>query len=102
LKVIILLYYPNIYLKGQRLYIVCTNKEIAYLGQGADNMFDITKEEFWEVKDEEVPKVKEQKRSIKEYILSHKLLSIGLLVFGICAFANIVLIYSFFKMIQNI
>jgi Trk-type K+ transport system membrane component len=63
-------------------------------------MIDITKDEFWDVRSEEIVKEKAKKNKIIETILKHKLLSLSLILFLICVIANIVLIYNFLKIIK--
>jgi len=63
-------------------------------------MIDITKDEFWDVPKEEIVKKEWKRGPIKNFLLRHKILSIGLIIFMVCIMANIVLIYGFFRMIK--
>ena len=65
-------------------------------------MIDITKDEFWAEETLDAVTQKEEKSSIGKTILKHKMLSIGLILFGVCIAANVVLICSFSKMIKLI
>jgi len=59
-------------------------------------MVDITKDEFWE---EDYQK---KDTYIRETIRKNKFLSVSFLILGICVLANIILIYSFFKILTNL
>ena len=61
-------------------------------------MMDITRDEIWEVNYKE----KEKENFIKETVKKNKFLSISMLIFGICTIANMVLMYSFFKIILTV
>lgn len=64
-------------------------------------MVDITKEEFWDNKYEEVSKKKKENSKMREFILKNKII-IGLFIsFGILMTINTVLIYNFFKILVN-
>jgi len=63
-------------------------------------MVDITKDEIWDVKEENILGQVKKKVSIKRFILEHKMLSAGLIIFMVCVLANVALIYSFFRMIK--
>ena len=63
-------------------------------------MIDITKDEIWDVKNEEIVTENRKNNSIKGFAIKHKLLSAGIIVFTVCVIANIALIYSFLKMIK--
>ena len=63
-------------------------------------MVDITKEEFWENRYEEVSK--KEKSKIKEFFLKNKTIAILLIGFGIVMTINTILIYNFFKILTNI
>ena len=65
-------------------------------------MIDITKEEFWESKYQEVAKKGKQNSKIKEFILKHKVVTILLISLGILMFVNTILIYNFLKILTNI
>jgi len=64
-------------------------------------MVDITKEEFWENKYEEVSKKEKEKNKIKEIILKNKIIVTLLGIFGILMAINTILIYNFFKVLTN-
>lgn len=65
-------------------------------------MVDITKEEFWENKYEEVNKKEKKNNIVKEFITKHKLITILLISLSILMITNIVLIYNFFRIFINI
>jgi len=64
-------------------------------------MVDITKEEFWDNKYEEVSKKEKEKSKVKEFILKNKIIVTLLLSFGILMAINTILIYNFFKVLTN-
>lgn len=63
-------------------------------------MIDITKEEFWDNKYEEVSKKEENK--IKQFIINHKIVTTLLINLGLLMAINTVLIYNFFKILETI
>ncbi len=63
-------------------------------------MVDITKDEFWDSKYEEISKKEENK--IKGFISKNKVIIILLVSFGILMVINTVLIYNFFKILETI
>ena len=65
-------------------------------------MIDITKDEFWENRYEEVSKRENQKSKIKEFVLKHKTFTILLISLGILMVANTILIYNFFRILTNL
>ena len=65
-------------------------------------MIDITKDEFWDDKYEEVTKKEKKENKVKEFIITHKLITILLILLGIFMIANTILIYNFFKMLETI
>ena len=64
-------------------------------------MVDITKEEFWDNRYEEVSKKEKEKSKIKEFILKNKIIATLLISFGILMTINTILIYNFFKVLTN-
>ena len=64
-------------------------------------MVDITKEEFWDNKYEEVSKKGKEKSKVKEFILKNKIIVTLLISFGILMAINTILIYNFFKVLTN-
>lgn len=64
-------------------------------------MVDITKEEFWENRYEEVSKKEKQNSKIKEFISRHKVITTILISLGILMTVNTILIYNFFKVLTN-
>ena len=64
-------------------------------------MVDITKEEFWDNKYEEVSKKEKEKSKVKEFILRNKIIVTLLVSFGILMAINTILIYNFFKVLIN-
>lgn len=65
-------------------------------------MVDITKEEFWENRYEEVSKKEKQTSKIKEVISKHKAITTLLISLGILITVNTILIYNFFRILTNI
>lgn len=65
-------------------------------------MVDITKEEFWENRYEEVSKKEKQNSKIKEFIFKHKIITILLINLGLLMTVNTILIYKFFEILRNI
>ena len=63
-------------------------------------MVDITKEEFWDNKYEEVSKKEKEKSKIKELIVKNRIIVTLLISFGILMTINTVLIYNFFKRLE--
>ena len=64
-------------------------------------MVDITKEEFWDNKYEEVSKKEKQGSKVKEFISKNKVIVTLLVSFGILMAINTILIYNFFRMLMN-
>ena len=64
-------------------------------------MVDITKEEFWDNKYEEVSKKEKEKSKVKEFILKNKIIVTLLISFGILMAINTILIYNFFKVLTE-
>ncbi len=64
-------------------------------------MVDITKEEFWENRYEEVSKKEKQNSKIKEFISRHKVITTLLISLGILMTVNTILIYNFFKILTE-
>ena len=64
-------------------------------------MVDITKEEFWDNKYEEVSKKEKEKSKAKEFILKNKIIVTLLVSFGILMAINTILIYNFFKILTE-
>ena len=62
-------------------------------------MVDITKEEFWDNRYEEVSKREKQESKVKEFILKNKVIVTLLVSFGILMAINTILIYNFFRML---
>lgn len=62
-------------------------------------MVDITKEEFWDNRYEEVSKREKQESKVKEFILKNKVIVTLLVSFGILMAINTILIYNFLKML---
>ena len=65
-------------------------------------MIDITKDEFLDDKYEEVTKKEKKENKVKEFIITHKLITVLLILLGIFMIANTILIYNFFKMLETI
>ena len=69
------------------------------------HMVGITKEKIEKAQSEEVPNWREKKTKrtlLKEYIKSHKLLTTAVVGVGICIFVNVILIYSFFRILGTL
>ena len=64
-------------------------------------MVDITKEEFWDNKYEEVSKKEKEKSKLREFIAKNKIITGLLIGFGILMTINTILIYNFFKILMN-
>ncbi len=64
-------------------------------------MVDITKDEFWENKYEEVITKEKKNNKIKEFVLRHKIITTLLVTLSILITANVILIYNFFKILTN-
>ena len=65
-------------------------------------MVDITKEEFWENRSEEVSKFEKDSNKVKEFITKHKIVTTLLVSLGILMTVNTILIYNFFKILTNV
>ncbi len=65
-------------------------------------MVDITKDEFWENKYEEVVTSERKNNRVKEFILRHKIITTLLITLTSLIIANVVLIYNFFKILESI
>ncbi len=64
-------------------------------------MIDITKDEFWDDKYEEVTKNKTKENKVKEFITKHKIITVLLILLGIFMIANTILIYNFFRILME-
>ena len=64
-------------------------------------MVDITKEEFWDNKYEEVTRKEKEKSKLKEVIAKNKIITGLLIGFGILMTMNTILIYNFFKVLTE-
>ena len=65
-------------------------------------MIDITKDEFWENRYDEVSKAKKEQSKLKKFVLSHKFFTTLLISFGILMTINTFLIYSFLKILSEL
>ena len=65
-------------------------------------MIDITKEEFWDNKYEEVSKKEKKINRVAEFIVKHKIITILLVSLGLLITVNTILIYNFFRILSNI
>ena len=65
-------------------------------------MIDITKEEFWDSKYEEVSKAKKEQSRIKDFILKNKFFTTLVISLGVLMTVNTVLIYNFFKVLSEL
>ena len=64
-------------------------------------MVDITKEEFWDNKYEEITRKEKNKSKLNEFIIKNKILVALLISFGILMAINTILIYNFFKILTE-
>lgn len=64
-------------------------------------MVDITKDEFWENKYEEVVTNEKKNNKVKEFVLRHKIITTLLVTLSLLITANVILIYNFFKILTN-
>ena len=62
-------------------------------------MIDITKEEFWDNRYEEISRKENRNNKIEEFISKHKIILTLLISFGILMAINTILIYNFFRML---
>ena len=65
-------------------------------------MLDITKDEFWENKFEEVNKEKNKDNKLKNVIKEYKWITLLIASFAILAISNGLLIYNFLKIISKL
>ena len=65
-------------------------------------MVDITKDEFWENKFEEVYKRKKKNTKFKNIIEEHKWIALLIASFAILAISNGFLIYNFLKILSKL
>ena len=64
-------------------------------------MIDITKDEFWDNKYEEVLKKEKEKSKLREFITRNKVITGLLIGFGVLMTINSILIYNFFKILTE-
>ena len=64
-------------------------------------MVDITKEEFWDNKYEEITRREKGKSKLIEFVMRNKILVALLISFGIFMTVNTILIYNFFKILTE-
>lgn len=62
-------------------------------------MVDITKDEFWDSKYEEVTKTEKKNNRVKDFIIKHKIITTLLISLGILMTINTILIYNFFRIL---
>ena len=65
-------------------------------------MVDITKDEFWESKFEEVSKKRKKDSKLKSYINEHKWIMLLIASFTLLAISNGLLIYNFFRILGKL
>lgn len=65
-------------------------------------MIDITKDEFWDDKYEEVTKTEKRENKVKEFIVRHKIITVLLILLALLMISNTILIYNFFKVLTEI
>ena len=64
-------------------------------------MVDITKDEFWESKYEEVSKTKNKNNRVKDFVIKHKIITVLLVALTVLIITNTILIYNFFRIFIN-
>ena len=64
-------------------------------------MVDITKDEFWESKYEEVSKTKNKNNRVKDFVIKHKIITVLLVALTMLMITNTILIYNFFRIFIN-
>ena len=65
-------------------------------------MVDITKEEFWDSKYEEISKIERKENKVKQFIIKHKIITALLIGLSILIATNTILIYNFFIILGTI
>ena len=65
-------------------------------------MVDITKDEFWENKHEEVYKKRRKETKLKKIIEEHKWIMLLIASFAILALSNGLLMYNFLKILSKL
>ncbi len=65
-------------------------------------MIDITKDEFWENRYDEVSKTEKKNSRTKEFIMRHKIITMLLVSLSLLITANIFLIYNFFRILNKL
>ena len=65
-------------------------------------MVDITKEEFWDSKYEEISKIERKENKVKHFIIKHKIITALLISLSILMAINTILIYNFFIILGTI
>lgn len=65
-------------------------------------MVDITKEEFWDSKYEEISKFERKENKVKQFIINHKIITALLISLSILIAINTILIYNFFIILRTI
>ena len=65
-------------------------------------MIDITKDEFWDSKYEEISRIKTKENKVKQFIIKHKIITALLISLSILVAINTILIYNFFRILGAI
>lgn len=65
-------------------------------------MVDITKDEFWENKHEEISKKRKKESKLKKTIENHKWIMLLILSFLLLTISNGLLVYNFFRVISKL
>lgn len=65
-------------------------------------MVDITKDEFWEDRYEEISKEEKKDNRIKNFIIKHKIITVLLVTLSMLMTVNVVLIYNFFRILNKL
>ena len=85
--------------------VVILNSFLEYIckkGQGVNKMIDITKDEFWDSKYEEISRIKTKENKVKQFIIKHKIITALLISLSILVAINTILIYNFFRILGTI
>lgn len=65
-------------------------------------MIDITKDEFWDSRYENVNTEEMKKSKVREFIIKHKIITALLVALTLLITANTILIYKFFEILLTI
>lgn len=65
-------------------------------------MIDITKDEFWDSRYEEVTKKEKKNSRVKNFIIKHKIITLLLGALSVLMVINTILIYNFFRILTDL